>query len=98
MKVVKKECKEEGLVGSDTGLWEREKKKAAEEQEAGKRRSWRALWQLWSILRRITRAVNATNCQQEASSLEVHGRNTGTPRGHMRDFSQLYPPFHSTLP
>lgn len=99
MKVIKKECKEKGISKKwHRSMGKREKKRTTgEEQEAGKRRSWRALWQLCSIPRRITRAVDATNCQQEASSLGVHGRNTGTPHGHMRDFSQLYPPFLSTL-
>lgn len=35
-----------------------------------------ALWQLQHIPRRISKAVDATNGQLEASSLEVHGRNT----------------------
>lgn len=98
-KSLRRNVKKRASQRSDTEVWEREKKRTAvEEQAAGKRRSWSALWQLWSIPRRITRAVDATNCQQEASSLEVHGRNTGTSRGHMRDFSQLYPLFLSSLP
>lgn len=69
MKVIKS-VRKRAFQRSDTGVWERKEKErtAAEEQQGGKRRSWTALWQLRRIPRRITRALDATNCQQEASS------------------------------
>lgn len=72
LRLIRRDCNESGGGGKKSFEEVRKKKDEIDEHE-GEKRSLLALWQLQRVPRRITRALDATDCQQDPPRRSLNG-------------------------